>query len=228
MIPEGEAGNQIVSQLAQDYEDLDLLPQAVRALEYLVRAYKEPKKKGEYLLRQAEIFEKNGEDQNAQALLSQLLGMPEQESIAPQIRFLQSRLLAKHGKTKEALQVIDQDKTQEAFQQKIQLAWGAKDWALVQRLVSEAILTPGLSGDDQNKLLIKLAISLNYLKDVKGLAELRQNFGGRMGATRFKEQFELLTLPPQNEPQEISKKAVPLKKSACPQKDTRERVVIFL
>jgi tetratricopeptide (TPR) repeat protein len=207
MIPEGEAGNQIVSQLAQDYEDLDLLPQAVRALEYLVRAYKEPKKKGEYLLRQAEIFEKNGEDQNAQALLSQLLGMPEQESIAPQIRFLQSRLLAKHGKTKEALQVIDQDKTQEAFQQKIQLAWGAKDWALVQRLVSEAILTPGLSGDDQNKLLIKLAISLNYLKDVKGLAELRQNFGGRMGATRFKEQFELLTLPPQNEPQEISKKA---------------------
>jgi hypothetical protein len=133
--------------------------------------------------------------------------MPEQESIAPQIRFLQSRLLAKHGKTKEALQVIDQDKTQEAFQQKIQLAWGAKDWALVQRLVSEAILTPGLSGDDQNKLLIKLAISLNYLKDVKGLAELRQNFGGRMGATRFKEQFELLTLPPQNEPQEISKKA---------------------
>lgn len=207
MIPEGEAGNQVVSQLAQDYEDLDLLPQAVRALEYLVRAYKEPKKKGEYLLRQAEIFEKNGEDQNAQVLLSQLLTMPDQDAIAPQMRFLQSRLLAKHGKTKEAFQVIEQDKTQEAFQQKIRLAWGAKDWALVQRLVSEAILTPGLSGDDQNKLLIKLAVSLNYLKDVKGLAELRQNFGARMGGTRFKEQFELLTLPPQNEPQEISKKA---------------------
>ncbi|MBA4749594.1 MAG: tetratricopeptide repeat protein [Alphaproteobacteria bacterium] len=207
MIPEGEAGNQIVSQLAQDYEDLDLLPQAIRSLEYLVRASKEPKKKGEYLLRQAEIFEKNGEDKNAQVILSQVIAMPEQEAISPQVRFLQSRLLAKHGKTKEALQVIEQDKTQDAFQQKIQLAWGAKDWTLVQRLVSEAILTPGLSGDDQNKLLIKLAVSLNYLKDVKGLAELRQNFAARMGATRFKEQFELLTLPPQNEPQEISKKA---------------------
>lgn len=207
LLPTGGREHDVLDHLAKDYADLDLFPQSERYLKYLIQNTNDAKKKGDFLMRLAVMHERAGEFEKTHGVIDEMRALPQQEALSEPILLLEARLLIKEGRPKEAYDLLEKDQGYRALLLKIDLMWADNNWTVLRQLLTDAITSPGAPVKDQNRFLVSLAIVLNNLEDPKALAGLRASFLTRMNQTDQKEQFDLLTLPPEPPALGMSKQA---------------------
>lgn len=207
LLPKGGREHDVLDHLAQDYENLDLYPQAEKTLRYLLQNTPDPQKKGGFLIRLAKMYERAGDFDKAHEMINEIHTLPDQGALSEPILLLEARLLIKEGRPKEAYALLEKDQSYEALLLKIDLMWADSNWSDLRQLLTSAITSNGAPVKDQNRFLVSLAVVLNNLDDTQAIEKLRQNFLSRMNKTEHKEQFDLLTLPPEAPAGGMSKQA---------------------
>lgn len=200
LIPSGEEGNAVRKNLAERLIDIDLLDQASKLLEDLLKNSQTPQERVSTATRLAAV---RLLDHKAEAALTYLDQSKEEASKLPQAvqderQLLRVRALSEMGKYSEALAALPAGNAKPTKLLKADIAWRAKNWAdatkALMDLVGEA--DPDKPIDEEKASWItNAAIAMARSGDLAGLERLSGDFGPAMEKTSKANLFHILTRP---------------------------------
>lgn len=201
LTPVGEAGDEIIRQLAERLISIDLLNRASDLLQHQVEYRLSGMDKARIGTRLASVrLLDHKPEQAIQALeLSNVPGMP--DDLQQERRLMQAKALSELGRGDEALQLLAQDDSKNANLLRVDIAWRGQKWDAAAMALSKVVGAPPAPGQpldpSTSQLVLNRAVALALAGDGTGLSLLRKEFEGAMKGGPNEDAFRILTRPEQ-------------------------------
>ncbi|HAX90939.1 MAG TPA: hypothetical protein DCY07_01860, partial [Rhodospirillaceae bacterium] len=201
LIPAGEEGNDVRRNLSERLVDIDLLDQASKLLEDLIKNSTKPEEKARTLSRLAGIKLLDHKADAALALLDQSQAdvATLSQEIKDERQLLRARALSETGKYQEALAVLPAGSGQSTLLLRADMALRAKQWGDATKALMELVGPPPKAGaalrEEQAQWLIHAAIAMAQNADFTGLDKLASDYSTAMDKTSKANLFHVLTRP---------------------------------
>ncbi len=201
LTPVGEAGDEIIRQLAERLISIDLLNRAADLLQHQVEFRLSGMDKARIGTRLASVrLLDNKPEQALQALeLSNVPGIP--ADLAAERRLMQAKALAEMGKGDDALLLLTDDDSANANLLRVDIAWRGQKWEAAALALNKIIGPPPLPGKALDpavsQLVLNRAVALALAGDGTGLNLLRKDFEAAMKGGPNEDAFRVLTRPEQ-------------------------------
>lgn len=201
LTPVGEAGDEVIRQLAERLISVDLLNRAADLLQHQVEYRLSGLEKAKIGTRLASVrLLDNKPEEAIKALeLSNVPGIP--ADLAAERKLMQAKALAEMGQGDQAMQLLADDDSNPANLLRIDIAWKAQKWDAAALALGKVIGPPPAAGkpvDPQtSQMVLNRAVALALAGDGTGLNLLRKDFGTAMTAGPDSDAFRVLTRPEQ-------------------------------
>ncbi|KAA0597318.1 tetratricopeptide (TPR) repeat protein [Azospirillum lipoferum] len=201
LTPVGEAGDEIIRQLAERLISIDLLNRAADLLQHQVEYRLSGLDKARVGTRLASVrLLDNKPDEALKALeLSNVAGLP--ADLAAERRLMQAKALAELNRGDEAMQLLAQDDSTNANLLRVDIAWKGQKWDAAALALNKVIGPPPSPGKpldpNMSQLVLNRAVALALAGDGNGLNLLKKDFEGSMKGGPNEDAFRILTRPEQ-------------------------------
>ncbi|MBF5095695.1 tetratricopeptide repeat protein [Azospirillum sp. INR13] len=201
LTPVGEAGDEIIRQLAERLISIDLLNRAADLLQHQVEFRLSGLDKARIGTRLASVrLLDNKPEEALKALeLSNIAGLPAE--LAAERRLMQAKALAELNRGDEAMQLLAQDDSGNANLLRVDIAWKGQKWDAAALALNKVIGPPPAPGKpldpNMSQLVLNRAVALALAGDGNGLNLLKKDFEGSMKGGPNEDAFRILTRPEQ-------------------------------
>ncbi|MBY6261588.1 tetratricopeptide repeat protein [Azospirillum sp. 412522] len=201
LTPVGEAGDEIIRQLAERLISIDLLNRAADLLQHQVEYRLSGLDKARVGTRLASVrLLDNKPEEALKALeLSNVSGLP--ADLAAERRLMQAKALAELNRGDEAMQLLAQDDSTNANLLRVDIAWKGQKWDAAALALNKVIGPPAPGGKpldpNMSQLVLNRAVALALAGDGNGLNLLKKDFEGSMKGGPNEDAFRILTRPEQ-------------------------------
>ncbi len=201
LTPVGEAGDEIIRQLAERLISIDLLNRAADLLQHQVEYRLSGMDKARIGTRLASVRLLDNKPELAlQALeLSNVPGIP--ADLAAERRLMQAKALAELNRGDEALLLLAQDDSTNANLLRVDIAWRGQKWDAAALALNKVVGPPPAPGQaldpNASQLVLNRAVALALAGDGTALGILRKDFEGAMKGGPNEDAFRVLTRPEQ-------------------------------
>lgn len=201
LTPVGEAGDEIIRQLAERLISIDLLNRAADLLQHQVEYRLSGLDKARVGTRLASVrLLDNKPEEALKALeLSNVAGLP--ADLAAERRLMQAKALAELNRGDEAMQLLAQDDSTNANLLRVDIAWKGQKWDAAALALNKVIGPPPAAGKpldpNMSQLVLNRAVALALAGDGNGLNLLKKDFEGSMKGGPNEDAFRILTRPEQ-------------------------------
>ncbi|CBS86793.1 tetratricopeptide repeat protein [Azospirillum lipoferum] len=201
LTPVGEAGDEIIRQLAERLISIDLLNRAADLLQHQVEFRLSGLDKARIGTRLASVrLLDNKPDEALKALeLSNIAGLP--ADLAAERRLMQAKALAELNRGDEAMQLLAQDDSINANLLRVDIAWKGQKWDAAALALNKVIGPPPSPAKpldpNMSQLVLNRAVALALAGDGNGLNLLKKDFEGSMKGGPNEDAFRILTRPEQ-------------------------------
>ncbi|PWC85822.1 hypothetical protein TSH100_14700 [Azospirillum sp. TSH100] len=201
LTPVGEAGDEIIRQLAERLISIDLLNRAADLLQHQVEYRLSGLDKARVGTRLASVrLLDNKPEEALKALeLSNVAGLP--ADLAAERRLMQAKALAELNRGDEAMQLLAQDDSTNANLLRVDIAWKGQKWDAAALALNKVIGPPPGPGKpfdpNMSQLVLNRAVALALAGDGNGLNLLKKDFEGSMKGGPNEDAFRILTRPEQ-------------------------------
>ena len=201
LTPVGEAGDEIIRQLAERLISIDLLNRAADLLQHQVEYRLSGLDKARVGTRLASVrLLDNKPEEALKALeLSNVAGLP--ADLTAERRLMQAKALAELNRGDEAMQLLAQDDSTNANLLRVDIAWKGQKWDAAALALNKVIGPPPASGKpldpNMSQLVLNRAVALALAGDGNGLNLLKKDFEGSMKGGPNEDAFRILTRPEQ-------------------------------
>ncbi len=201
LTPVGEAGDEIIRQLAERLISIDLLNRAADLLQHQVEYRLSGLDKARMGTRLASIRLLDSKPEEAlKALeLSNVPGIP--ADLMGERRLMQAKALAELNRGDDALRLLVDDDSTNANLLRVDIAWRGQKWDAAALALSKVIGPPPTPGTALNpeasQLVLNRAVALALAGDGTGLSLMRKEFEGAMKGGPNEDAFRVLTRPEQ-------------------------------
>lgn len=201
LTPVGEAGDDIIRQLAERLISIDLLNRAADLLQHQVEFRLSGLDKARIGTRLASVrLLDNKPEEALKALeLSNVAGLPAE--LAAERRLMQAKALAELNRGEEAMQLLAQDDSGNANLLRVDIAWKGQKWDAAALALNKVIGPPPAAGKpldpNMSQLVLNRAVALALAGDGNGLNLLKRDFEGAMKGGPNEDAFRILTRPEQ-------------------------------
>ncbi|RTR24657.1 tetratricopeptide repeat protein [Azospirillum griseum] len=201
LTPVGEAGDEIIRQLAERLISIDLLNRAADLLQHQVEFRLSGLDKARIGTRLASVrLLDNKPEQALQALeMSNVPGIP--ADLAAERRLMQAKALSELNKGDDALLLLADDDGANANLLRVDIAWRGQKWEAAALALNKIIGPPPLPGKALDpavsQLVLNRAVALALAGDGTGLNLLRKDFEAAMKGGPNEDAFRVLTRPEQ-------------------------------
>ncbi|KAA0583179.1 tetratricopeptide repeat protein [Azospirillum sp. B21] len=201
LTPVGEAGDEIIRQLAERLISIDLLNRAADLLQHQVEFRLSGLDKARIGTRLASVrLLDNKPEEALKALeLSNIAGLP--ADLAAERRLMQAKALAELNRGEEAMQLLAQDDSGNANLLRVDIAWRGQKWDAAALALNKVIGPPPGPGKpldpNMSQLVLNRAVALALAGDGNGLNLLKKDFEGSMKGGPNEDAFRILTRPEQ-------------------------------
>ena len=201
LTPVGEAGDEIIRQLAERLISIDLLNRAADLLQHQVEFRLSGPDKARIGTRLASVrLLDNKPEEALKALeLSNIAGLP--ADLAAERRLMQAKALAELNRGEEAMQLLAQDDSGNANLLRVDIAWKGQKWDAAALALNKVIGPPPAPGKpldpNMSQLVLNRAVALALAGDGNGLNLLKKDFEGAMKGGPNEDAFRILTRPEQ-------------------------------
>ncbi|HYF90473.1 tetratricopeptide repeat protein [Azospirillum sp.] len=201
LTPVGEAGDEIIRQLAERLISIDLLNRAADLLQHQVEFRLSGLDKARIGTRLASVrLLDNKPEEALKALeLSNIAGLP--ADLAAERRLMQAKALAELNRGDEAMQLLAQDDSGNANLLRVDIAWKGQKWDAAALALNKVIGPPPAPGKpldpNMSQLVLNRAVALALAGDGNGLNLLKKDFEGSMKGGPNEDAFRILTRPEQ-------------------------------
>lgn len=194
LTPAGEAGERLISSLAERLVRMDLLERAAALLEHQVdfRLAGEPKARAGVKL--AEVLLLDRRPREALMALDRSAAAELPPELGSERRLLRARALAASGRLEQGLGLLDQDDSRASTELRAELLWEAGEWRRVAPVLRD-LLPPRSEQriDDATALrLLRAAVAFTLAGDPAAIVRLRESHGHQLRGGPFEEVFALL------------------------------------
>ncbi|CAO3373818.1 tetratricopeptide repeat protein [Azospirillum argentinense] len=201
LTPVGEAGDEVIRQLAERLISVDLLNRAADLLQHQVeyRLSGEDKAQVGTRLASVRLLDNKPEDALRALELSNVPNLP--ADLVGERRLMQAKALAELGRGDEALLLLAEDDSKPANSLRVDIAWKTQKWEAAAFALNKLIgppppptqpITPATS-----QLVLNRAVALALAGDGTNLNLLRKEFGSAMTNGPDADAFRVLTRPEQ-------------------------------
>jgi len=201
LTPVGEAGDEIIRQLAERLISIDLLNRAADLLQHQVEFRLSGMDKARMGTRLASVRLLDSKPEQAlQALeLSNVPGIP--ADLMAERRLMQAKALAELNRGDDALLLLADDDSANANLLRVDIAWRGQKWEAAALALSKTIGPPPLPGQTleptTSQLVLNRAVALALAGDGTGLNLLRKDFEAAMKGGPNEDAFRVMTRPEQ-------------------------------
>ena len=196
LTPIGPNGDRMVRSLAGRLVALDLLEQAAVLLQHQVEERLEGVGRAQIAADLAMIYLRDRKPEKALAAieLSRQPNMPHE--ILAERRILEARAYLDLGRTEQAVEILERDRSQEAQRIRADAAWRDRDWpraaAELKLVLAQRQRSATLTDAERNEVL-RTAIALVFAENANGVQALRRDYAGLMAGTPDANSFEVVT-----------------------------------
>lgn len=196
LTPIGPNGDRMVRSLAGRLVALDLMEQAALLLQHQVEERLEGVGRAQIAADLAMIYLKDRKPEKALAAieLSRQPNMP--ADLLGERRILEARAYLDLGRTEQAVEILERDRSREAQRIRADAAWRDRDWpraaAELKLVLAQRQRTATLSDAERNEIL-RTGIALVFAENAAGVASLRRDYGPLMAGTADADSFEVVT-----------------------------------
>ncbi|WP_209765882.1 tetratricopeptide repeat protein [Azospirillum rugosum] len=201
LTPVGEAGDEVIRQLAERLISVDLLNRAADLLQHQVeyRLAGQDKARVGTRLASVRLLDNKPDDALKALELSNVPNIP--PDLAAERRLMQAKALAELGRGDEALLLLAQDDSKPANLLRVDIAWRGQKWEAAAFALNKIIGAPPAGSQPLDpsisQLVLNRAVALALAGDGTGLNLLRKDFGVAMAAGPDADAFRVLTRPEQ-------------------------------
>ncbi|UKJ72240.1 tetratricopeptide repeat protein [Azospirillum brasilense] len=201
LTPVGEAGDEVIRQLAERLISVDLLNRAADLLQHQVeyRLSGEDKARVGTRLASVRLLDNKPEDALRALELSNVPNLP--TDLVGERRLMQAKALAELGRGDEALLLLSEDDSKPANSLRVDIAWRAQKWEAAAFALNKLIGPPPPPTQPINpatsQLVLNRAVALALAGDGTNLNLLRKEFGSAMTNGPDVDAFRVLTRPEQ-------------------------------
>lgn len=201
LTPVGEAGDEVIRQLAERLISVDLLNRAADLLQHQVeyRLSGEDKARVGTRLASVRLLDNKPEDALRALELSNVPNLP--ADLVGERRLMQAKALAELGRGDEALLLLSEDDSKPANSLRVDIAWRAQKWEAAAFALNKLIGPPPPPTQPINpatsQLVLNRAVALALAGDGTNLNLLRKEFGSAMTNGPDADAFRVLTRPEQ-------------------------------
>lgn len=201
LTPVGEAGDEIIRQLAERLISIDLLNRAADLLQHQVeyRLSGLDKAKVGTRLASVRLLDNKPEEALKALELSNVAGLP--ADLTAERRLMQAKALAELNRGDEAMQLLAQDDSTNANLLRVDIAWKGQKWDAAALALNKVIGPPPAPGKpldpNMSQLVLNRAVALALAGDGNGLNLLKKDFEGSMKGGPNEDAFRILTRPEQ-------------------------------
>ena len=201
LTPVGEAGDEVIRQLAERLISVDLLNRAADLLQHQVeyRLSGEEKARVGTRLASVRLLDNRPEDALRALELSNVPNLPAE--LVGERRLMQAKALAELGRGDEALLLLSEDDGKPANSLRVDIAWRAQKWEAAAFALNKLIGPPPPPNQPINpatsQLVLNRAVALALAGDGTNLNLLRKEFGAAMVNGPDADAFRVLTRPEQ-------------------------------
>ncbi|AIB11178.1 membrane protein [Azospirillum argentinense] len=201
LTPVGEAGDEVIRQLAERLISVDLLNRAADLLQHQVeyRLSGEDKARVGTRLASVRLLDNKPEDALRALELSNVPNLP--ADLIGERRLMQAKALAELGRGDEALLLLSEDDSKPANSLRVDIAWRAQKWEAAAFALNKLIGAPPPPTQPINpatsQLVLNRAVALALAGDGTNLNLLRKEFGSAMTNGPDADAFRVLTRPEQ-------------------------------
>jgi len=200
LIPSGEEGNAVRSNLAERLIEIDLLDQACKLLEEQLKNSTKAEERVKTSTRLAGVRLLDHKAEAALAYLDQsqqeALAMP--QAVQDERQLLRVRALSEMGKYQEAVALLPSSNSKATMLLRADIAMRAKNWGDASKALMELIGAPQNDkplDEEKASWLVNAAMSMARAADLPGLDHLAIEFGPAMDKTSKANIFRILTRP---------------------------------
>lgn len=201
LTPVGEAGDEIIRQLAERLISIDLLNRAADLLQHQVEYRLSGLDKARMGTRLASIRLLDSKPEEALKAL-ELSNVPEiPADLMAERRLMQAKALAELNRGEDALRLLAEDDSTNANLLRVDIAWRGQKWDAAALALNKVIGPPPAAGTvlepDASQLVLNRAVALALAGDGTGLSLMRKDFEGAMKGGPNEDAFRVLTRPEQ-------------------------------
>lgn len=196
LTPVGPNGDRMVRNLAGRLVALDLMEQAATLLQHQVEERLEGVGRAQIAADLAMIYLRDRKPEKALAAieLSRQPGMP--TNLLAERRILEARAFLDLGRTEQAVEILERDRSPEAQRIRADAAWRDRDWpraaAELKLVLTQRSRTAPADAAARNEIL-RTAIALVFAENAAGVQALRKDYGPLMAGTPDADSFEVVT-----------------------------------
>lgn len=196
LTPIGPNGDRMVRNLAGRLVALDLLEQAATLLQHQVEERLEGVGRAQIAADLAMIYLRDRKPEKALAAieLSRQPNMP--ADLLAERRILEARAYLDLGRTEQAVEILERDRSAEAQRIRADAAWRDRDWpraaAEMKLVLAQRARGAALTEGQRNEVL-RMAIALVFAENANGVAQLRKDYTPLMAGTPDEDSFEVVT-----------------------------------
>lgn len=196
LTPVGPNGDRMVRSLAGRLVALDLLEQAATLLQHQVEERLEGVGRAQIAADLAMIYLRDRKPEKALAAieLSRQPNMP--LDLLGERRILEARAYLDLGRTEQAVEILERDRTPEAQRIRADAAWRDRDWpraAAELKLVLAQRPRGAALGEAERNEVLRAAIALVFAENAAGVAALRKDYAPLMTGTPDENAFDVVT-----------------------------------
>ncbi|MFC4270618.1 hypothetical protein GQF03_02715 [Sneathiella chungangensis] len=205
LTPVGDRGDKMIQILADRLTRVDLLEQAAQLLEHQVSFRLKGAEKAAAGTKLAIVHLWNDKPEEALRALYDTRWRQLSPEAKKERLHIEARAQAGLQHYKEALALIESDRSLEADELRAEIHWKSRNWAQAIPAIEKLIGNGGNSnGADFERLdrqrIMQLAVALNLSDDKRGIRQLRDKYREKMEGTVDQAAFDLIT--EQNDPSE--------------------------
>lgn len=197
LTPPGAEGDTMIRRLADRLVDLDLLSEAADLYDYQVRERLEGVPRAQIAVRLAMIHLLNDDAEKAIEIMRATREPRLPDDIALDRRAVEARALSELKRYEEAEVLISSDTTYEADLLRADIHWASRDYGAAVTALQKVLRSVDSNSyviEERDRFnIMRLALSMTFLEDRRGLEALRARFERGMGAGEFANSFDLLT-----------------------------------
>ena len=188
LTPIGSDGDAMVRKLARRLVDVDLLDQAADLLKYQADNRLDGIARAEVDTDLALIQVMNRQPELALDALNSSRTTLLPSALQSQRRVIQARALSALGRSDDALEVLEEDKSPDAQSARAEVVWRKRDWPQAGRLMELALgdrfKSPSALNDLEQTELLRAAIAYSLAGDDAGLGRLRTRYTARLDGAK--------------------------------------------
>ncbi len=202
LTPPGDKGDEMIRRLADRLASVDLLERAAELLENQVKFRLSGEQKARVAARLGLVHLLAKQPERALATLEDSAMPRLPEDLARQRTHLTARALSDLGRTEEALDLLRDDRSQDAAKLRADIHWENQNWTDAAQAIREVLSSHGVTGRDSleendARNVLNLAVALNLGNNARALERMRARFTPAMDQTPFKDAYRLITAPDQ-------------------------------